>query len=199
MTESTDPDLWFPTEPAPVVPVPASEVSRLRGKRVVTGHAKHGWRYDLRADDPVDNNGAQLVPVLLEADYYRAEIDQVEVFAPLIPMDRVWIEEVADATPSTPTAAPTPTDLLSRLVTLDAPPSRPPVPARDVLGLAGRRVVVVSPATARRDLRATTEPYQNPDGTICVRICDEPDWYRWAFTGQPAPGTEVPVYLIWAE
>ncbi len=198
MSESTDPDLWFPDDPARIVLAPARHRDQLRGSRVVTGHPDHGWRYDLRADDPVDAEGQRLVPVLLEADYYRAELDQVEVFAPLIPLDRVWVEQVDGADPAPSTGGGS-RDLLSRLVTLDAPPAREPVPARDVIGLAGRRVVVVSPRSQRRDLRATTEPYQNADGTICVRICDEPDWYRWAFTGQPARGTEVPVYLIWAE
>lgn len=209
MSQPADPDLWFPTEPSPVVPVPAARLDRLRGRRVIAGTPEHGWRHDLRADDPVEAHGRQLVPVLIEADYYRAELDRVEVFAPLVPAERVWVEQPE---PSEAPGGPAPaddaatrampaqrSDLLSRLVDTDAPATRRPVPARDVAHLTGRRLVVVSPSRVRRDLRASTEPYQNTDGTICLKVCDEPDWYRWAFTGTPAPCTEVPVYLIWVE
>jgi hypothetical protein len=203
--DAVDP-LWFPTEPAAVVPVPAERLAQLRGRRVITGRPDRGWRYDLRADDPVENGGQRLVPVLVESDYYRAELDQVEVFAPLVPLEQVWVEQVEPPAGHSPPAekegdhqGPSRQDLLSRLVTLDAPPTRHPVPARDAPGLSGRRVVVVSPSRERRDLRAVTEPYENADGAICLRVCDEADWYRWAFTGQPAPCTEVPVYLIWVE
>lgn len=207
MRESADPDLWFPTEPGPVLAVPAARLPALRGHRVVTGDPEHGWRYDLRADDPVEQDGQQLVPVLGEPDYYRAEIDEVEVFAPLVPIGRVWVERPADPPGTAPLGAADPTvempapppDLLSRLVDLDAPPTRTPVPARDVPGLSGRRLVVVSPAAERRDLRATTEPFRTADGTVCLKLCDEPDWYRWSFTGRPPACTEVPLYLVWVE
>lgn len=195
MMDAMDPELWFPDDPPPIVPVPAYQVDGLRGRRVVTGSPDRGWRGDLRADDTVRQGGTDLVPLLVESEWYRAEQDQVEVFAPLVPIDRVWVERVGEASATGGDRR----DLLSRLVTLDAPAPRHPVPARDAPGLTGRRVVVVSPDRQRRDLRAVTEPFQNPDGTICVRICDESDWYRWAFTGQPARCTEVPVYLVWAE
>ncbi|WP_203663176.1 hypothetical protein [Actinocatenispora rupis] len=188
-------DLWFPDDPSPIVPVPAAQVDGLRGRRVVTGSPDRGWRGDLRADDAVRHGDTDLVPVLVESDWYRAEQDQVEVFAPLVPIERVWVERTGTA----PAGGGNQRDLLSRLVTLDAPAPRTPVPARDAPGLTGRRVVVVSPDDQRRDLRAVTEPFQHDDGSIHVRICDESDWYRWAFTGQPARCTEVPVYLVWAE
>lgn len=189
--------LWFPTAPAPIVPVPAADVSQLRGRRVVTGSPEHGWRYDLRADDPVADGGEVLVPVLGEYDYYRAEIDQVEVFAPLVPVERVWVEQPEPD--SAGRAEEEQRDLLARLVVLDTPPVRRPVPARDMPRLTGRRVVVMSPTKERRDLRATTEAYQAAEDRICVRVCGESDWYQWAFTGQPATGTAVPIYLIWVE
>lgn len=194
--------LWYPTAPVPIVAVPATRVSRLRGRRVVTGSPEYGWRYDLRADDPVENAGQVFVPVLAEYDYYRAEIDQVEVFAPLVPVDRVWVERLeprGNGVHEPGRADDEQRDLLARLVTLDAPPVRRPVPARALPGLTGRRVVVMSPTRERRDLRATTEAYQSAEDRICVRVCREPDWYRWAFTGTPAAGTEVPIYLIWVE
>lgn len=206
MRDPLDSDLWFPAEPGPVTPVPAATVDRLRGQRVITGTPATGWRYDLRADDPVDQNGTRLVPVLIESDYYRAELDQIEVFAPLVPVDHVWVEHTDPVPPPLPDpparsvdAPANPPDLLSRLVPRDRPPTRVPVSARDATGLTGRRVVVVSRTSQRRDLRACTEPYENADGTICVRIAPEPTWYHWALTGQLPTTSEVPVYLIWVE
>jgi len=195
MTEPADPDLWFPAAPGPVRVVPAAGQSTLRGRRVVTGLPGRGWRYDLRADDPVEQDGRTFVPVLAEHDWYRAELDDVEVFAPLVPVDRVWVERPA----ATGDATEPPDNLLSRLVSLDTPPPRIPVPARDMPSLTGRRLVIVSPDTARRDVRAASEPYENDDGTICLAVCPEGEWYRWAFAGRPASITEVPVYLVWAE
>lgn len=189
-------DPWLPSEPMPVRPVPAANVRGLRGRRIIIGVPGQGWRYDHRADDPVTNDGQTFVPALLEADYYRAELDQIEVFAPLVPITQVWVEQL-HAPQSRP--ATTPENLLTRLVTLTAPPERHPAPARDVTPLTGRRVILTSPTQEQRDLRATTEPYQNPEGDICIRICEEPHWYQWAFTGHPPTTTEVPVYLLWAE
>jgi hypothetical protein len=207
------PDPWLPAEPVPLRPVPAADVRGLRGRRIIIGMPGQGWRYDHRADDPVTNDGETFVPALLEADYYRAELDQIEVFAPLVPIAQVWVEQLnASAThhpPPSPTLIedeltrhpppPHSDNLLSRLVSLTAPPERHPTPARDVTALTGRRVILASPTHEQRDLRAATEPYQNPDGDICVRICDESRWYQWAFTGRPPTCTEVPVYLLWAE
>ena len=194
-----DSGLWVPTTPAPIVPVPAAQVASLRGRRVITGDPERGWHDGLRADETVEQNGQRLVPVLGEYDYYRAELDQIEVFAPLVPLDQVWVEQPA------PTSAPQladqePGDLLSRLVSLTTPPVRRPVPARDASGITGRRVVVVSPNREKRDVRAASEPYQVADGTICLRLCGEPNWFRWAFTGTPPPRTiETPIYLVWVE
>jgi hypothetical protein len=192
-------DAWLPDEPVPLRPVPATEVRGLRGRRIIIGVPGQGWRYDHRADDPVTNDGTTFVPALLEADYYRAELDQIEVFAPLVPVGQVWVE-LPHAPRGRPLREPDqPDNLLSRLVTLDAPPERHPRPARDASPLTGRRVVVTARTGEKRDLRAVTEPYQNRDGDICVRICDESDWYRWAFTGRPPASNEIPVYLLWTE
>ena len=188
---------WLPAEPVPIRPVPAVDARGLRGRRIIIGVPGQGWRYDHRADDPVTNDGQTFVPALLEADYYRAELDQIEVFAPLVPITQVWVEQL-HAPRATPGPS-TPTTIFSRLVTLTAPPERHPTPARDATSLTGRRVILTSPTREQRDLRATTDPYQNPEGDICVRICEESRWYQWAFTGHPPTTTEVPVYLLWAE
>ena len=186
--------------PPPVVPTPAGSVKDLRGRRVIVGLPGLGWRYDLRGDSPVVQGSRTYVPVLSEQEWYRAEAEQTEVFAPLIPVERVWVEVIA----KTPIGAPAGRDLVSRLVSLDAPPRRDPVPAREAAAIAGRRMVQVPSVDApvgthRRDLRAVTEPYSSSDGDICVRVALELDWYRWAWSGLTPKTLEVPVHLLWIE
>jgi hypothetical protein len=60
-------------------------------------------------------------------------------------------------------------------------------------------VIRVSPTGEQRDLRAVTEPYQNQESDICVRVSRELDWYRWAWSGKPPATIEIPVYLLWVE
>jgi hypothetical protein len=122
-------------------------------------------------------------------------VEQVETFAPLIPVDRVWVEVPGESIAGEDAAV----DLFERLVSLDAPARRIPVSARLITGLSGRRVVRVSPTGEQRDLRAVTEPHQNTEGDICVRVTRERDWYRWAWTGQTPKTLEIPVFLLWIE
>jgi hypothetical protein len=191
--------VWFPTAPPPVEAVPAARAIDVRGQRLVVGKAGHGWRYDLRGDDPVTGeDGKTYIPVLAEHDWYRAETDQVEVFAPLVPIEHVWVEQIA-SDPATAPQPDGPQHMLNRLVTLDAPPVRHAIAARDVPGLTGRRLVLVVRDERTRGLRALTEPYQRDDGAICARICKEPDWYRWGAAGIPAPSLETPIYMLWVE
>lgn len=185
--------------PPPVIAVPATARRDLRGRRVLVGLPGLGWRADLRADSIVVQGSRSYVPVLTEHEWYRAEEENIEVFAPLVPVDRVWVETIGDAPAEAPRR-----DLVGRLVSLDEPPVRYPVPAREVAGLTGRRVVVVSgspddPAADRRDLRAITEPYSSVDGDICVRVAAEVDWYRWAWSGRMPRTTAEPVHLLWVE
>ncbi len=185
---------WIPETPAPVVPTPALGRRDLRGKRVMIGLPGSGWRTDLRADTSVVQGGRTYVPILSEQEWYRAESEQTEVFAPLVPVERVWVELPMAGTFDEPAR-----DLFARLVTLDAPALRDPVPAREVAGVTGRRMVRADPAGERRDLRAVSEAYQNAEGDICIRVCTELDWYRWGWTGQTPKTLEVPVYLLWLE
>jgi hypothetical protein len=186
--------------PAPIVPVPATAHRELRGHRVIVGLPGLGWRADLRGDAAVVQGSRTYVPVLSELEWYRAEAEQIEVFAPLMPIERIWVELVgSSAVEQRPDL-----DLVSRLVSLDAPPRRDPLPVRDVLAVTGRRVVKVpgpeeKAAADRRDLRAVTEPYSSADGDICVRVAAELDWYRWAWSGQAPKTLEVPVHLLWVE
>ncbi len=187
-------DDWIPAPPQAIAPVPAAGREDLRGRRIIVGLPGTGWRADLRADAAVNQASRTYVPVLTEHEWYRAEAEQTEVFAPLVPIERVWME-----LPVPSAADQGPRDLFSRLVSLDAPPRREPVPVRDCASVTGRRLVWVEPDGERRNLRAVTEVYQNNDGDICVRIAKELDWYRWTWSGQAPSTIEVPVYVLWAE
>jgi hypothetical protein len=173
--------------PAPIVAVPAARVPSLRGRRVVVGTSRLGWRGDLRADDPVVHGNRTYVPVLTEQDYYRAETEHLEVFAPLVPVDRVWVEETA------------PADELGVPAPLDSPPRRDAIRPTDADRITGRRVVQLVPDGELRDLRALTELHQGDDGSRYVRVCTEAEWYRWALVGDPPAPTEVRLDHVWLE
>ena len=83
-----------PVTPPAVVPVPAGGRADLRGRRLLIGLPGFGWRGDLRGDAAVVQASRTYVPVLPEHEWYRAEAEQIEVFAPLVPIDRVWVEIV---------------------------------------------------------------------------------------------------------
>ena len=186
---------WATEQPRPIVPVPASMAGRLRGRRVLVGLPGHGWRADLRADEKVVQGSRTYVPVIPEAEWYRAEAERTEVFAPLVPVDRVWVEE--EGISGTAAAA---GDVLSRLVSLDEPPRRAPVAALDADLLTGRRVVqMLEDGGERRDLRAVTELHTSEAGDICARVTEELDWYRWGWSGRAPKTLEVPVHLLWLE
>ncbi|NES31354.1 hypothetical protein GCE86_24020 [Micromonospora terminaliae] len=185
---------WAPQPPRPVEIVPATGRIELRGRRVLVGLPGLGWRGDLRADERVVQGSRTYVPVIPEHEWYRAESEQVEVFAPLVPLERVWVETVGERRPS---AGPPEPGL--RLVSLDAPTRRPPTPVFEADAVTGRRVVHVTGSVEQRDLRAVTETYSGADGDICVRVAPELEWYRWAWRGQPPTTLEVPVHLLWLE
>src|SRR5262245_50627999 len=117
--------------PAPVVPTPAAQFAELRGRRVIVGVPGLGFRADLRADNAVVQGSRTYVPVLTEHDFYRAEIEQIEAFAPLVPIDRVWVEHISQQSDLGENGS----------VTIDAPPRRDAVPAGAAMRLIGRRLV----------------------------------------------------------
>ncbi|MER7891882.1 hypothetical protein ABTX15_18860 [Micromonospora sp. NPDC094482] len=186
---------WAPRPPRPIDIVPATGWVELRGRRVQVGLPGLGWRGDLRADDRVVQNSRTYVPVIPEHEWYRAEAEQVEVFAPLIPVERVWVETVGARRGSGPPSQEGPI----RLVSLDFPSHRAPTAVIDADSVVGRRVVHVIDSTERRDLRAVTETYSGAEGDICVRVTPEDEWYRWAWRGQAPTTLEVPVHLLWLE
>ena len=185
---------WTPEPPRPLAPTPASLVGELRGRRVIVGLPGHGFRGDLRADEKVVQGSRTYVPVMPEAEWYRAEAEQTEVFAPLVPVERVWVEEYGLSGTGTRANA------ASRLVSLDEPPRRNPTPALDADSLTGRRVVQLrEDGSERRDLRAVTELHTSDAGDVCARVAAELDWYRWAWSGRPPNTLEVPVHHLWVE
>ncbi|MFI5932464.1 hypothetical protein [Actinoplanes sp. NPDC051494] len=187
---------WAPETPRPVVPTPATMGGQLRGRRVLVGLPGHGWRADLRADEKVVQGSRTYVPVMPESEWYRAEAEQTEVFAPLVPVERVWVEELGMAG----LGSRKPADAVSKLVSLDQPQRRNPVAALDADALTGRRVVqLIEDGGERRDLRAVTELHTSDSGDICARVATELDWYRWAWSGKAPRTLEVPVHLLWAE
>ncbi|MDZ5441221.1 hypothetical protein U2F26_00540 [Micromonospora sp. 4G57] len=186
---------WAPLPPRPIEVVPATGRVELRGRRVLVGLPGLGWRGDLRADERVVQGSRTYVPVIPEHEWYRAESEQVEVFAPLVPVERVWVETVGDRSG----AAVPPREPGIRLVSLDAPAHRAPTPVFEADAVAGRRVVHVVGPTEHRDLRAVTETYSGAEGDICVRVTSELEWYRWAWRGQAPTTLEVPVHLLWVE
>jgi hypothetical protein len=50
-----------------------------------------------------------------------------------------------------------------------------------------------------RDLRAVSEVSRSTDGRRSVLVVKEIEWYRWAWSGRPAPALEVPAELVWVE
>src|SRR4051794_33031268 len=178
---------WAPDPPRPIAPTPANMTGRLRGRRVLVGLPGHGWRGDLRSDEKVVQGSRTYVPVMPESEWYRAEAEQTEVFAPLVPIERVWVEELGFSG-----VAPKGDDLLSKLVSLDEPPRRSPKTATDAASLTGRRIVqVVEDGTECRDLRAVTELHTNDSGDVCGRVTTELDWYRWGWSGKMPRTLEV--------
>jgi hypothetical protein len=174
--------------PDPVVPVPAAGWAETRGRRVIVGVPGLGFRDGLRADNPVVQGGRTWVPVLTEQDFYRAETEQVEMFAPLVPVERVWIEQIGtDGRP------------LPSQPALGHPAIRQPAAVRPGLPILGLRLVQAVPDGFIRDLRATTDVYDGGSAGACVRVCGEAEWYRWALQGAVPSTMEVPADLLWCE
>ncbi|GIF11219.1 hypothetical protein Ate01nite_12510 [Actinoplanes teichomyceticus] len=130
-----------------------------------------------------------------EAEWYRAESEQTEVFAALVPIDRVWVEDLGVSAPFVSATPPKP-----RLVSLDEPSRRLPVPADQATSLTGQRAVrLLDDGGEERDLRVTTELYTSENGEVCARVAIELEWYRWAWNGRVPQTLEVPSRLLWLE
>jgi hypothetical protein len=161
-------------------------MTKLRGRRIIVGVPGIGFRDGLRADNPIVQSGRRLVPVLTEQDYYRAELEQIEIFTLLVPIERVWVEHVGPATQSSAPRA------------LDQPRVREPSAVAGGGSILGLRLVQLVPDGYVRDLRAATEVYQQ-GATALVRVCSELEWYRWALQGAVPSTVEIPAELLWCE
>ncbi|MEV6341764.1 hypothetical protein [Actinoplanes sp. NPDC051851] len=180
--------------PRPIVPTNAVMASELRGRRVLIGLPGHGWRGDLRADDRVVQGSRTYIPVMAESEWYRAESEKTEVFAVLVPVERVWVEEYG-------LSGTTPLGIHgNNPVSLDEPPRRPPTKASDTASITGHRAIrVLESGRERRDLRVVTESHFSDDGEVCVRVTNELDWYRWGWSGKIPSTLEIPINRIWIE
>ena len=183
---------WVPRPPRPIAPSPAVFGAELRGRRVLVGLPGIGWRGDLRADERVVQGSRTYVPVIAEQEWYRSEAECTEVFARLVPAERVWVEDLGLSDPAGVVAP-------SKLVSLDEPPRWRPVAAIDADSLTGRRVVRTENGQEQRDLRAVTELHTGTDGDVCVRVAAELDWYRWVWSGQAPQTIQVPAHQLWVE
>jgi hypothetical protein len=186
---------WAKEAPRPIVPTPATMAGSLRGRRVLVGLPGHGWRGDLRADEKVVQGSRTYIPVMPESEWYRAEAEQTEVFAPLVPIERVWAEEygLAGFGPATG-------DINTLLVSLDEPPRRNPVSVLEADGVTGRRVIqMLDDGGERRDLRTVTELHTGDNGDVCVRVAIELEWYRWGWTGKAPRTLAVSAQQLWLE
>jgi hypothetical protein len=174
--------------PPPIVPTPAAQFPRLRGRRVIVGVPGLGFRGDLRADDPVVQDGRTYVPVLTEQDYYRAEIEEIEAIAPLVPVERVWVEQAAESGQvALPNGA------------LDAPPWSNPRSVLTESITVGQRVVQAVPDGFVRDLRTVSQVYVVGHARAVLRICGEHEWYKWALTGTVPSIVEMNADRVWLE
>lgn len=180
--------------PRPIAPMPALSHDDLRGRRVIVGLPGLGWRHDLRADERVVQGSRTYVPVMSEHEWYKAELEQIEVFAPLVPVDRVWVETL-DSSRATNSLRGT----VSGLVSLDGPPNRYPVAVDGLLRITGQRLVQMIDGVERREIRAVTERYVNDVGEVCIHVAIEVEWYRWTWTGKPPKALELPIDSLWLE
>ena len=153
-----------------------------------------GWRDGLRIVSEEQDLRGQLdrvveptVSVQDEADYYRALSGVKNTMRFAAGVSRVWVEhyvsqpDLVHDLGADDEIVPSCNAWLSDVVDdPGAPRLIPPVPARVVHALTGRRVIHVrGDGTIVTDLRAVGEPSWTDDGTIIVPVIDEHDWYLW--------------------
>jgi hypothetical protein len=182
-----------PQPPPALVPVPVNRSFDIHSARVVIGSPGSGWRFDLRADDPLTRDGMLMVPLISEADYYRAVDGDGDAYASLVPADDVYVQR-----PEPGTGAPRPGYLIERLSDPDSPPVRRPYPASDVPNLIGRRVWYWTDGVFRDDFRCVSEPFEI-DGDFCVRVVEEHSWYRWQRTGLFPKAADAFIHHLWTQ
>ena len=172
--------------PNPIVPTPVPSTPHFAGAGSSSAFRASGSEVIYVRTTQSSRAGRTFVPILTEQDYYRAELEQIEVFASLVPMDRVWVEEVR----------PAPTD---GSAALDAPPIRHARRPTSSEWLLSRRIIRAVADGFVRDLRAVSGLYPTGPGAQCVRLCSEAEWYAWAFTGRVPDSVEVSALDLWVD
>ncbi|ORT54204.1 hypothetical protein [Streptomyces sp. CB03238] len=202
---------WYLAVPPPAMPVPAAHLPpELHGKPAMASIPGVGVLHDMRVvgDAHRDSAGTwlHLVP---ELDFWRSQYESGQQMAPRrLPIDWVYIEHrlpyeppsPGDPPPPPPPLAGDPRALLRRLSPRpDLPGGRMPVPARTVGHLHGRRIIQVTPLGFAWDLRAVSEPYEDANHDVVVRLTSVPEYYRWVLTGADPDPAPVNLYLLWTE
>ncbi|MFI1831319.1 hypothetical protein ACH41E_33470 [Streptomyces sp. NPDC020412] len=199
-------DDWYLAIPPPAVPVPAAHASgELHGRPAMVSVPGVGVLHDMRCVGGLHRDGVALVP---EVDYWRAEFEVGRGLTPQrIDVDHVFIEHrlayeapPGSAPPPRPPLPGDPQALLRRISPRpDLPSGRIPVPARTVGHLHGRRIIQVTKLGFAWDLRAVSEPYEDPQHGLAVRLTSVPEYYRWTITGEDPNPVPIGLHLLWSE
>lgn len=199
---------WYLATPPPAIPVPAAHVlPELHGKPAMASVPGVGVLHDLRVvGDLQDDGTVNLVP---ELDYWRSQFDAGRPLTPRrLPIHDVYVEHRMPYEPPAPGApappppplAGDPRALLRRLSPRpDLPGGRTPVPARTVGHIHGRRIIQATPLGFAWDLRAISEPYEDAQHDLVVRLTSVPQYYRWLLTGTDPDPVPVGLHLLWTE
>lgn len=198
--------------PPPLVALPAAAAPEVADKRVLVGDPSTGWYPARAAHGLIVRGGRTFVPVLGEAEFWRARIHpNIDVPTHGEHIDRVWVEhylpqhsvarpedDVDEATVQA--AMDFEAELGSIAHGLDSPPPRLPMPASRAGRLIGRCVTLGVPGEREWQARiATSEPHLAKDGSIQILLTRERPWWTWTLTGaapdvQPAKLEDVWVY-----
>jgi hypothetical protein len=217
-------EAWQWRAPPVLMPVPAAEISLLRGERVVMFDADHGgWVYDQFAvTEPHQRDGETVVGLLDAADWYRSKREPDHVVVPRShPLTELWVEVPQDVGNVSP-VPPDQSDMLpsvrtkSLIVDLTHPPVRWLRIGLLQDRLNGSRCWLLTPKGPSRGWRVCGEPrraeYRNTInlaegldglnkpviGTV-TPVCAESAWYRWRQTGETPRLRLEATRFVWLE
>lgn len=81
---------------------------------------------------------------------------------------------------------------------LGAPIAVEPRRVADGVPARGHRVIVYNGEGFVRDLRATSNAFEN-EGRLWIRVCSEAGWYRWSDTGVMPETRDYLADCVWIE
>lgn len=226
MTAETHPEripdtAWTHRGEPYLVPVPARDVDQIVGQRVILSDPDGlCWRHDVVVVSAPqrDHDGRAVVAILDAHDLSRANRERGRMPAAVVPLDRLWIEELYETADDIPLEHRPPSvdippqqDHLSEsAVRVDA--TRPPIRrtrqgnrlSEDVP--IGAAAILNTPTGFRRGYRVISQPHlwRHPGPNLfadvdridapiylqCYTICDDDDYYAWAATGQTPPSRQ---------